>query len=1470
MANDIIIRIRADSGQFDSDIARAQARLNQLSGTSRNASDSMGILSNSTKALQTRLTQLGVGFSLANVIREILTTGQTLDGITASFTATFGSNGVGRELDYTRKVANDLGLEVTSLQASYSKWAAAAKGTSLEGEQQKKVFEAVAQASRVLNLSVDDTEGTLRALSQMISKGKVQAEELRGQLGERLPGAYAMAARAMGVTQAELGKMMEQGKLMAENLLPKLAIELNKTYGGEAKDKAVHNLASETNRLKNSITDLYTAIYSNVSDELAVWARTGADAFKNLTNHVGLTLVPLTMLGTYFAGKGLASLTSYIGAIRASSVATQQQNVVNQARLANTVRLTEAQAIHTQGLLAQAQATVAATSGFARLSVVQSTLIPAHQRAAAAAAAHTAALEAQKAALAANSLMARTMSGALALIGGPLGAAVIGIGALTYGIVKAKEANDHQGKSIVDLNGNYVRYADVTRTALSLNAEYLKASADRRSAINAETAKLKENTNAELADMKAKLAKLQANYDLARQASAENSGPQFDDNGNIYYPKPLTDNYDKDIKAKKAAIAELELQISNLNKVEAANAAGQEIAADSLKLSTEAYDQQQNAVKQNTTALIDQTNAIKKASDALLKKLDATRSLITDLVKQRIELQQGAAAAEYYVNRLKGLGDTEARLAGEANKYNTYLAKRNELMDAIGKASGGRGALFRTELKSANLNDFDYTAISQQTDVIIQRNERWQKSVEGIGKQAEVAEKSIKSLISTAGTKTRVYENNDGTIETRQGGTASWRNNNPGNLKFEYAGSADNTVQSIRSKEKALLDAQKRYEQVIDLDQYGNAIFATEAAGREAQARLLTKLHGMRTIEQMLPKYAISDYSGKANVQAYANKIYSYADSQGANLHGRTIGSMSASELSILTTAMKSMEGWKEGTVSLRNNIKDISTAVQKTTAATEKGAQAVGENIKKTQQRVSIEQAGAEALKAQQGNLSDLTKLGNERVGQTERNNLDLLDQQRYTAEQLKSSKDQLDTTRLTGKALLEQRLIYDEINPSLAKSISQQAALADYTEKQTELRKELLSLSDPHAAYKAELDKTRMDDAQKLSILMQKQYLDYAKVNKALSDEIELIGKNNIEKQKAQRISQGMSAAYADELSKLEQKKLLLEEEDRLLKEKDQIAAIGEKAKYKLGLTQNGMDDKTAASKAAEHMGNLYQSRLQELKMQRQEILLSADAYNRLQLEVEGYNAAQINSMATQQKANEKLAELKKVGEDVYAKIQEGLIQTIMTGKADWSGLVNYIIQEALRLQVIKPLMDALFGQGGSNGSWLMRLFGGKYANGGAFSGGVQMFATGGVVSSPTAFGMSGGKMGIMGEAGPEAIMPLTRTAGGALGVRMETPILPAINVIPQIILPNTQAPPNAASTNNQAMPAIKVELINQSGQPIQARQSQASRDNNGNLSIKVMIDQIKSAVASDIREGGSVREAVADTFNLRPAIY
>lgn len=180
----------------------------------------------------------------------------------------------------------------------------------------------------------------------------------------------------------------------------------------------------------------------------------------------------------------------------------------------------------------------------------------------------------------------------------------------------------------------------------------------------------------------------------------------------------------------------------------------------------------------------------------------------------------------------------------------------------------------------------------------------------------------ITGLIRTEG-KTRVYQMDDGSVETREGGTVSWRNNNPGNLKFEYANSADRTVRSSRTRDQALAAAQGRYEGVVALDQWGNAIFETEAAGRAAKAQLLRNTHGDKTIPEMLRGYAVDDYTGTADTEAYARSVYAVGDSQGVDLRGKKINDLTEAEFSALLDGMKKVEGFQEGTVTRTSSRAD-------------------------------------------------------------------------------------------------------------------------------------------------------------------------------------------------------------------------------------------------------------------------------------------------------------------------------------------------------------------------------------------------------------------------------------------------------------------------------------------------------------------------------------------------------------------
>ncbi len=134
-----------------------------------------------------------------------------------------------------------------------------------------------------MGLSADQQQGALLALEQMISKGTVAAEELRGQLGERLPGAFQMAARAMGVTTKQLGEMLQRGEVLAEDLLPKLARELRASVA-EALPGAMEGADAAINRLENAIWDLGVAIAkSGVLDLAASLAKAGTAVVRAVT-----------------------------------------------------------------------------------------------------------------------------------------------------------------------------------------------------------------------------------------------------------------------------------------------------------------------------------------------------------------------------------------------------------------------------------------------------------------------------------------------------------------------------------------------------------------------------------------------------------------------------------------------------------------------------------------------------------------------------------------------------------------------------------------------------------------------------------------------------------------------------------------------------------------------------------------------------------------------------------------------------------------------------------------------------------------------------------------------------------------------------------------------------------------------------------------------------------------------------------
>ena len=118
----------------------------------------------------------------------------------------------------------------------------------------EEVFKAIAAGIRGTGGSLEDMKAAMRATAQVFSKGKVSAEELRQQLGERLPGAFTLFAESMDKTPAELDKALEQGKVTLDDFM-KFSQTLFKTYGKNAEILAQGPEAAG-DRLKTALTEL--------------------------------------------------------------------------------------------------------------------------------------------------------------------------------------------------------------------------------------------------------------------------------------------------------------------------------------------------------------------------------------------------------------------------------------------------------------------------------------------------------------------------------------------------------------------------------------------------------------------------------------------------------------------------------------------------------------------------------------------------------------------------------------------------------------------------------------------------------------------------------------------------------------------------------------------------------------------------------------------------------------------------------------------------------------------------------------------------------------------------------------------------------------------------------------------------------------------------------------------------------------
>ena len=214
------------------------------------------------------------GLTFIGLARNIESATTQMNNIEATMRVAAGSSeAAGKQLAFIREESERLGLFFPTVAKQMAQFSAAARGTSITSEELKTIFTGISEASRAMGLTAPEAEGAMKALQQMMSKGKVSAEELRQQLGERMPGSIQIMAASLDVTTQELFKMMENGELLSDEVLPKFGRELQKVFGGEASEQA-EKIAASIQRLQTAFFELMSqgdlSGAAEAIDELAV------------------------------------------------------------------------------------------------------------------------------------------------------------------------------------------------------------------------------------------------------------------------------------------------------------------------------------------------------------------------------------------------------------------------------------------------------------------------------------------------------------------------------------------------------------------------------------------------------------------------------------------------------------------------------------------------------------------------------------------------------------------------------------------------------------------------------------------------------------------------------------------------------------------------------------------------------------------------------------------------------------------------------------------------------------------------------------------------------------------------------------------------------------------------------------------------------------------------------------------------
>ncbi|ENB8029897.1 tape measure protein [Shigella sonnei] len=246
---------------------------------SENASNSLDVLATSAIKAGTAIYSFQTALE---AYRRIMEVGLKKEASQRAAQFVLGDEGAKRATEFVKNLADSSGVDQIETLSSFAKFSAGAG--DMNTDQKESLFSNVIGTSRLMGLSTDEINGILKAFEQMASKGKIQAEELRGQLGDRMAGAFQLFARSLGMTTEQLDAAMKNGKVLSKDVLPKVSAEMGRMIdkaGGW--EKIINSTQTQLGRLSNSWNNNLALMFDGSQEGLVDFTR----SLTNLLNSLG-------------------------------------------------------------------------------------------------------------------------------------------------------------------------------------------------------------------------------------------------------------------------------------------------------------------------------------------------------------------------------------------------------------------------------------------------------------------------------------------------------------------------------------------------------------------------------------------------------------------------------------------------------------------------------------------------------------------------------------------------------------------------------------------------------------------------------------------------------------------------------------------------------------------------------------------------------------------------------------------------------------------------------------------------------------------------------------------------------------------------------------------------------------------------------------------------------------------------------